>query len=329
MWIRSVVVGALLSVVASGCSDASPAASADSDAGLSPGSRVDAAVTSSSPGLVSTDSGGTCPTNRVVPGCGCDQIGKTAACGDGGVSVCGQSGEFSTWGPCSCTPTTCAALGANCGSVSDGCGGTLECGTCSAPAHPHGSGRITCGGGGTPNVCGCSPRSCKEADADCGTISDGCGGKLVCGSCHEPKTCGGGGVANACGCKPTTCAEAGVNCGSVPDGCGGTLDCGSCKTPETCGGGGTPNVCGCKSTVTCAGAGANCGSISDDCGGTLDCGSCSAPESCGGGGDPQPVRGVQHDLLSRRCRLVQWRLWRLLLWRWLRPAGDRDLRARR
>ena len=30
-----------------------------------------------------------------------------------------------------CTPTTCSALSRTCGSVSDGCGGTLNCGTCS------------------------------------------------------------------------------------------------------------------------------------------------------------------------------------------------------
>jgi hypothetical protein len=47
-----------------------------------------------------------------------------------------------------CTPTTCAAHGANCGSIPDGCGGTLTCGTCTAPQ--------TCGGGGTSNVCGTS-----------------------------------------------------------------------------------------------------------------------------------------------------------------------------
>ena len=29
-----------------------------------------------------------------------------------------------------CTPTTCSALGATCGAPSDGCGGTLSCGTC-------------------------------------------------------------------------------------------------------------------------------------------------------------------------------------------------------
>ncbi|NNC01667.1 hypothetical protein HJC10_02200 [Corallococcus exiguus] len=31
-----------------------------------------------------------------------------------------------------CTPTTCAAQGKTCGAISDGCGGTLTCGTCSA-----------------------------------------------------------------------------------------------------------------------------------------------------------------------------------------------------
>src|SRR5439155_11757408 len=33
----------------------------------------------------------------------------------------------------SCTPTTCAAQGKNCGTISNGCGGTLSCGTCTAP----------------------------------------------------------------------------------------------------------------------------------------------------------------------------------------------------
>src|SRR5262249_39722584 len=45
-----------------------------------------------------------------------------------------------------CTPTTCAAQGKNCGSISDGCGGNLSCGSCTSPQ--------TCGGGGTANVCG-------------------------------------------------------------------------------------------------------------------------------------------------------------------------------
>jgi hypothetical protein len=45
-----------------------------------------------------------------------------------------------------CAPTTCAVLSANCGSLPDGCGGTLQCGTCTPPA--------TCGGAGEQNRCG-------------------------------------------------------------------------------------------------------------------------------------------------------------------------------
>ena len=48
-----------------------------------------------------------------------------------------------------CTATTCTAKGANCGSLSDGCGGTLQCGTC-------GTG-LACGNGqsnSVANVCG-------------------------------------------------------------------------------------------------------------------------------------------------------------------------------
>ena len=44
-----------------------------------------------------------------------------------------------------CTPTTCAAQGKNCGTIPNGCGGTLTCGVCTAPQ--------TCGGAGVANVC--------------------------------------------------------------------------------------------------------------------------------------------------------------------------------
>jgi len=59
----------------------------------------------------------------------------------GGVSQ--QSALF--FNTATCSPTTCAAQGTNCGTISDGCGGTLTCGSCTAPQ--------TCGGGGVPNVC--------------------------------------------------------------------------------------------------------------------------------------------------------------------------------
>ena len=71
-----------------------------------------------------------------------------------------------------CTPSTCNAEGANCGQISDGCSGTLDCGTCTLPE--------TCGGGGTANACGegsCAPTSCEPENANCGvcTVAGGCG----------------------------------------------------------------------------------------------------------------------------------------------------------
>jgi len=96
-----------------------------------------------------------------------------------------------------CTPTTCAAQGKNCGTIPNGCGGTLTCGVCTAPA--------ICGGGGVANVCGvCTPTTCAALGKNCGTVPDGCGGTLTCGVCTSPATCGGAGVANVCGVAPPT-----------------------------------------------------------------------------------------------------------------------------
>jgi hypothetical protein len=137
-----------------------------------------------------------------------------------------------------CVLTTCDAQMATCGSISDGCGGTLSCGTC-----PDGD---TC----TNNVCVCTPTTCEAQHASCGSISDGCGGTLCCGSCPDGYTCSGDRRDGSLSCVPNpcvpdTCAAHWFDCGTIPDGCGGTLDCGTCTGTYTCGGGGTPNVCGC------------------------------------------------------------------------------------
>jgi hypothetical protein len=53
-----------------------------------------------------------------------------------------------------CVPETCSGQQISCGPAADGCGGSLSCGTCTAP--------LTCGGGGTSGVCG-SPASTGDA----------------------------------------------------------------------------------------------------------------------------------------------------------------------
>ncbi len=143
--------------------------------------------------------------------------------------------------PAACVPSTCAQAGAECGSIADGCGGTLECGGCSDGGN--------CGGGNTSNVCEprCAPITCESAGKDCGALPDGCGGTLGCGTCASGETCGGGGESNVCGkaaCAPTTCDAEQKNCGVIDDGCGNSLQCGSCSDGEICGGGGEDNVCG-------------------------------------------------------------------------------------
>jgi uncharacterized repeat protein (TIGR01451 family) len=65
-----------------------------------------------------------------------------------------------------CTPTTCAAAGANCDFIVDGnCPDTLFCGTCTAPE--------VCGGAGTPNVCATPPLSILKTVAGSDMIRPG------------------------------------------------------------------------------------------------------------------------------------------------------------
>ncbi len=57
----------------------------------------------------------------------------------------------------SCFPTTCQSLAPKCGDLDDGCGNKLNCG-CQAPD--------SCGGAGTPGVCGCTKKQSRTRFAD-------------------------------------------------------------------------------------------------------------------------------------------------------------------
>jgi hypothetical protein len=131
-----------------------------------------------------------------------------------------------------CVPTTCTAQGAECGNIGDGCSDVIDCGDC-----PPGQ---TCGAN-SPNECGegpeCEPQSCEDADAECGLVGDGCGDINDCGDCPEGQICGLD-EPYKCGtpeCEPITCEDVDAECGEIGDGCGGTLDCGDCTSGRVCG----------------------------------------------------------------------------------------------
>jgi len=124
-------------------------------------------------------------------------IGTNEGAGGGSAGSGGQT----------CTPQTCASLGANCGNTPDGCGQVLSCGTCEMGT--------TCGAAG-PNQCGagtCTPTTCSLVGAECGMIADGCGETLNCGGCQTGQTCGVE--------KPNQCGGSGTG-GTGGSGTGGT-----------------------------------------------------------------------------------------------------------
>src|SRR5690554_3381929 len=118
--------------------------------------------------LVVTDN---CGVERTVANCGtCDAPDQ---CGDIVANQCGCALPS--------VAELCAEHALECGEtqVVDKCGAEriLDCGEESLVC----AGEFdTCGGGGTENICGCTPTTCEENGTLCGQIDDGCGGTLTC-----------------------------------------------------------------------------------------------------------------------------------------------------
>lgn len=206
-----------------------------------------------------------------------------------------------------CTLATCDDLGAECGTRDDGCGGTIECGSCDQP-------NASCNDG----TCECTPDTCDDIGAQCGQPSDGCGGTLECGECSgDREEC----VDGACECQPReSCFDLDAECGQVDDGCGGTLQCDDCNSgrkcvdnscevdPETCTELGTRcssdtccegQTCGYQSPETkdcrqrcCVPNGGSCEQDSDCCGTQTGSAQCVADPNCHNGTCCQTSTGL-------------------------------------
>lgn len=91
-----------------------------------------------------------------------------------------------------CVPKTCSQLGKTCGSVDNGCGKQINCGSCGLRQSCDTSGQCKC------NILGsilsvfpmfCCSETCASLNRTCGTVSDGCNGSLNCGTCENGQIC--------------------------------------------------------------------------------------------------------------------------------------------
>lgn len=242
---------------------------------------------------------------------GCDLAIKN------GLFACGQTSDcpsgYHCWSSDSrcydskepeCEPKSCeqvigefATLGIDieCGSLPDGCEGSIECGGC-----PEGE---ACGANGQSFLCGCEEYTCPTfgSGAECGFLP------TRCGTDDEPPFCGvclGDGrvcIDNECVCPPNTscgdecdgrcgpdeacvdgeCCTPTYPCsqnecsppGGFPDGCGGFAECPSCDDDAQCVLG-DELVYECLGDCTCEAKGYECGNA-DVCGEPTLCGTCA------------------------------------------------------
>ena len=200
-----------------------------------------------------------------------------------------------------CTPSTCeeaisqfAAVGVEieCGTLPNGCEGTIECGSCSDEQ--------TCGANGLSFACGCEESTCSSVSAECDSIPVGCGTTEVidCGQCPGELQCSDnrcvcptgvdceciGGCADGQICVRGECCTPEFPCSEnecspsegLPDGCGGTAHCPPCNQGEQCLADSTARFFQCIGDCTCASEGIECGTA-NVCGDTRLCGFCEDP----------------------------------------------------
>ncbi len=210
------------------------------EAGVGPGDTQAPDASVGTGGTARPDAG-VGPVDPVLPDASVDNGGGEVLPDAGGSDVSPDAGD-------TCVPRSCGQLGAECGPVDDGCGGTLDCGQC--------VGGLVCGIN-SPNLCDtapCTPIPSFEACPNkCGELPDGCGGSVFCGACSAGTTCGAG-VPNVCGTGPCIPADPAMacagKCGTVSDQCAGVIECTvanggePCSAPMWCGGSGVPNECG-------------------------------------------------------------------------------------
>lgn len=230
----------------------------------------------------------------VADGCGdvidCGDCSDTAqVCGGGGVpNQCG--GPVQSADNCPALQS-CSSQNATCGLAGNGCGGTLDCGACSAPE--------TCGGGGVPSQCGFRN---PAAGVNCGD-----------GSLDLGETCDDGNTRSGDGCTGDCLSvEPGYACLSAGLPCESTVQCGdgfiggseTCDDQNQISGDGCNQNCQLESGYHCPIVGAACRALR--CGdgiraGFEECDDGNARSADGCSGSCLLERGFQCDTPGQAC----------------------------
>ena len=228
----------------------------------------------------------------VGPRCGNNVCEKSAGenCGNCPGDCPCATGQKCYQGEC-CTPKTCQDLGWECGTTDDGCGGSLDCGTCS--------------NGETCNDGKCEPvqedvvepaqdvqetteetisEEVTEPQEEVEETSEETSEETIEETTGEEVTEPGEDVHEVTEiqdaeieCIPKSCEELGWECGTGDDGCGLTIDCGQCDEGQECQNHKCVKIAKCGDG-TCD-EGENCQNCSEDCG-CKDTEVCTADGKC-------------------------------------------------
>ena len=158
-----------------------------------------------------------------------------------------------------CTPTTCAAQGKTCGSISDGCGKTLDCGPC------------TCASGCHPVCQRCNPATgVCDPNANDTPCDDG-------DACTQTDTCQNG---TCVGSNPVVCNTPPGRCFQAT---------GTCQRDGTCGYAFKPEGAACNDGDDCTQPDACDGAATCVAGASV---TCPASDQCHDQGVCNPATGV-------------------------------------
>jgi len=188
---------------------------------------------------------------KIGDGCG-GSLACSTSCGTG--KTC-DTAKGLCKGDSSCVPKTACTNGTDynyCGTIGDGCGGSLVCSTNCGTAKTCDTTAGLCKGDSS-----CTPiTACTNSTTFnyCGQIGNGCGGSVNCTTdCGPGKTCDttahvckGDSTCTALTCTPTS---GGQYCGgTIGDGCGSSIICNAaCPSKTKC----QANVCVCDDGLRC------------------------------------------------------------------------------